>query len=115
MKSRFWVLVVMGLIAVIVGASLFGYDQWSKSDLSGRFVSTDNAQVVAELVQVGSLNGGRIIVMNVDVGTPVVEGQVIATVDIPTVISRSDITDTAKRGFRDVQDQHVEVLAPGPE
>ena len=112
MKSRFWVLVVMGLIAVIVGASLFGYDQWSKSDLSGRFVSTDNAQVVAELVQVGSLNDGRIIVMNVDVGTPVIEGQVIATVDIPTVISRSDITDTAKRGFRDVQDQHAEVLAP---
>ena len=40
------------------------------------------------------------------------EGQVIATVDIPTVISRSDITDTTKRGFRDVQDQRVDVLAP---
>ncbi len=103
---------VMGLIAVIVGSSIFGYDQWSKSDLSGRFVSTKNAQVVAELVQVGSLNGGRIIVMSVDVGTPVMEGQVIATVDIPTVISRSDITDTTKRGFRDVQDQRVDVLAP---
>lgn len=112
MKIRFWVLMVMGLIAVIVGGSIFGYDQWSKSDLSGRFVSTDNAQVVAELVQVGSLNSGRIIVMNVDVGTPVLEGQVIATVDIPTVISRSEITDTTKRGFRDVQDQRVEVLAP---
>ena len=112
MKIRFWVLMVMGLIAVLVGGSIFGYDQWSKSDLSGRFVSTDNAQVVAELVQVGSLNSGRIIVMNVDVGTPVLEGQVIATVDIPTVISRSEITDTTKRGFRDVQDQRVEVLAP---
>ena len=47
-----------------------------------------------------------------DVGTPVTEGQVIASVDIPTVISRSDITDTIKRGFREVQDQRVEVLAP---
>ena len=112
MKFRFWVLLVAGLIAVIVGASIFGYDQWSKSDLSGRFVSTNNAQVVAELVQVGSLNGGRIIFMNGDVGTPVTEGQVIASVDIPTVISSSDITDTIKRGFRDVQDQRVEVLAP---
>lgn len=112
MKISFWVLMVAGLIAVIVGASIFGYDQWSKSDLSGRFVSTDDAQVVAELVQVGSINAGRIIVMHVDVGTPVIEGQVIATVDIPTMISRSDITNTTKLGFRDVQDQRVEVVAP---
>jgi membrane fusion protein (multidrug efflux system) len=33
-------------------------------------------------------------------------------VDIATVISRSDTTDTAKMGFRDVQDQRAEVLAP---
>ena len=112
MKFRFWVLLVAGLIAVIVGGSIFGYDQWSRSDLSGRFVSTDDAQVVAKLVQVGSLNAGRIIVMNVDVGTPVMEGQIIATVDIPSVISRSDITDTSKLGYRDVQDQRVEVIAP---
>ena len=101
-----------GVIAIIVGASIFGYDQWSKSDLSGRFVSSDDAQVVADLVQVGSLNAGRIIVMNVDVGTSVLEGQVIAVVDIPAAMSRSDITDTTKLGFRDVQDQRVEVIAP---
>ncbi len=112
MTFRFWVLLVGGLIAVIAGGSIFGYDQWSKSDLSGRFVSTDNAQVVAKLVQVGSLNAGRIIGMNVGVGTPVTEGQVIATVDIPSAISRSDITDTTKIGYRDVQDQRVEVIAP---
>ncbi len=112
MTFRFWVLLVAGLIAVIAGGSIFGYDQWSKSDLSGRFVSTDDAQVVAKLVQVGSLNAGRIIGMNVDVGTPVTEGQVIATVDIPSAISRSDITDTTKIGYRDVQDPRVEVIAP---
>ena len=110
--SRFWVLGAAGLILAIVGASIFGFDQWSKSDLSGRFVSTKNAQVVADLVQVGSINAGRIIAMHVDVGTSVMEGQVIATVDIPTVISRSDITDTSKMGFRDVQDQLTEVVAP---
>lgn len=110
--SRFWVLGGAGLILAIVGASIFGFDQWSKSDLSGRFVSTKNAQVVADLVQVGSINAGRIIAMHVDVGTSVMEGQVIATVDIPTVISRSDITDTSKMGFRDVQDQLTEVVAP---
>ena len=109
---RYWILGVAGLILAIIGASIFGYDQWSKSDVSGRFVSTKNAHVVADLVQVGSINAGRIINMHVDVGTSVMEGQVIATVDIPAVISRSEITDTSKLGFRDVQDQLTEVVAP---
>ncbi|MCH8280657.1 MAG: efflux RND transporter periplasmic adaptor subunit [Chloroflexi bacterium] len=110
--SRYLVLGAAGLILAIVGASIFGFELWSKSDLSGRFVSTNDAQVVADLIQVGSINAGRIIDMNVDVGTSVMEGQVIATVDIPAVISRSEITDTSKMGFRDVQDQLTEVVAP---
>ena len=108
--DRFKVLLsVTGLILVIVGASFGGYAWWYNSS---QFVTTDDANLVADLVQVGSLNAGRIIAMNVDVGDPVVEGQVIATVDIPSVISRSGITDTTKMGFRDVQDQLVEVVAP---
>ena len=110
--SRYLILGAAGLILAIVGASIFGFDQWSKSDLSGRFVSSNNAQVVADLVQVGSINAGRIVVMDVDVGSTVLEGQVIAVVDIPAVISRSSITDTSKMGFRDVQDQLFEVVAP---
>ena len=110
--SRYLILGAVGLILAIVGASIFGFDQWSKSDLSGRFVSSNNAQVVADLVQVGSINAGRIVAMDVDVGSTVLEGQVIAVVDIPAVISRSSITDTSKMGFRDVQDQLFEVVAP---
>ncbi len=110
--SRYLILGAAGLILAIVGASIFGFDQWSKSDLSGRFVSSNNAQVVADLDQVGSKNAGRIVAMEVDVGTTVMEGQVIATVDIPAVISRSSITDTSQMGFRDVQDQLTEVIAP---
>ena len=110
--SRYLILGAAGLVLAIIGASIFGFDQWSKSDLSGRFVSTNNAQVVADLVQVGSVNAGRIVNMDVDVGSSVLEGQVIATVDIPAVISKSSITDTSKMGFRDVQDQLSEVIAP---
>ncbi len=110
--SRYLILGAAGLILAIVGASIFGFDQWSKSDLSGRFVSSNNAQVVADLVQVGSINAGCIVAMDVDVGSTVLEGQVIAVVDIPAVISRSSITDTSKMGFRDVQDQLTEVIAP---
>jgi multidrug resistance efflux pump len=64
------------------------------------------------LVKVGSNNSGRIIDMNVDIGTTILEGQVIATVDIATVVSKSEITGTSKIGFRNVQDQLAEVLAP---
>ena len=86
----------MGLIAVIVGATMYGY---GKYDNSRTFVSTGDAQVVADLVQVGSSNAGRIISVNVEEGDPILEGQLIATVDIATVISRSDTTDTVKIGF----------------
>ena len=112
MQSRYKILLVAGLILVIVGGSFGGYGLWSQSDLSGSYVSTNNAQVAARLIQVGSTNAGRIVTMDVDVGTPVLEGQVVATVDIPTGISRSATTATTKTGFRDVQDQLAEVIAP---
>lgn len=110
MKTRLMVIgVVTGLIAVITGASLYAY---GRVENSRTFVSSSTAQVVARHIQVGSINAGRIITIYLDVGDPVLEGQVIATVDIASVISRSDITDTAKIGFRDVQDQRVDVVAP---
>ena len=109
MKKQYIFLLVVGLIAVIVGATMYGY---GKYDSSRTFVSTGDAQVVADLVQVGSNNAGRIISMNVEEGDPILEGQLIAIVDIATVISRSDTTDTVKIGFREVQDQRAEVLAP---
>ena len=108
MKKQYIFLLAAGLIAVIVGASLYGVGRW---DNSRTFVSTSDAQVFADLVQVGSNNAGRIITI-VEEGDPILEGQVIAIVDIATVISRSDTTDTDKIGFRDVQDQRAEVLAP---
>ena len=109
MKMQYIVLMAIGAIAVIVGASLYGVGAWNNSRT---FVSTSNARVVTNLIHVGSNNGGRIIDMNVEVGATVLKGQVIATVAIVTVISSSEITGTAKMGFRDVQDQFAEVLAP---
>ena len=104
------ILILIFVLALIVaGGSLFGYRSWYNS---AHFVSTDNAKVVADLIQVGSLNAGRILRMNVELGAPVTEGQIIAIIDIPTVVSKSDTTNTSKLGYRDVQDQFVEVLAP---
>lgn len=109
MRRQYVVILLVGLIAIIVGGALFAITSLSDSR---RFVSTDNAQVVADLVQVGSMNAGRIREMNVDVGAAVVEGQVMAILELPTAISRSGTTDTAKVGFREVEDLRVEVLAP---
>ena len=105
MRVQWVVALLVGTIAMIVGASLFAYAELRDSG----YVSDDNAQVVADLVQVGSLNAGRIKIMNVDVGDAVVEGQVIAIVEIATAVSSSGTTDTAKIGFREVQDLLVEV------
>ena len=109
MRREYFVILLVGTIAIIVGGGLYIFSEMSKS---ARFVSDDNAQVVADLVQVGSMNAGRIKVMHVDVGADVVEGQAIALLEIATTISRSSTTDTAKLGFREVQDLLVEVLAP---
>ena len=109
MNNRLRITLAVILVAVVAGGSSFGYRTWYNS---AHYVSTDNAKVVADLIQVGSVNAGMILAMNVDVGTPVTEGQVLATVDIPTVIFRSETTGTLKLGFRDVQDQIAEVVAP---
>lgn len=109
MRKQYVLILLVGFVAIIVGGSLFAITSLSSSR---RFVSTDNAQVVADLVQVGSMNAGRMRVLNVDVGSAVVEGQVIAIVELPTEISKSGTTDTAKIGFLEVQDLQVDVLAP---
>ena len=109
MRKQYVLILLVGFVAIIIGGSLFAITSLSSSR---RFVSTDNAQVVADLVQVGSMNAGRIRVLNVDVGSAVVEGQVIAIVELPTEVSKSGTTDTAKIGFLEVQDLQVDLLAP---
>lgn len=109
MRKQYVLILLVGFVAIIIGGSLFAITSLSSSR---RFISTDNAQVVADLVQVGSMNAGRIRVLNVDVGSAVVEGQVIAIVELPTEVSKSGTTDTAKIGFLEVQDLQVDLLAP---
>jgi multidrug resistance efflux pump len=101
---------VLAAIIIAVAGGLFAFSEVKNA--SRFIVETENAQVVADLVQVGPLTAGRIKVMNVDVGSPVVEGQAIAIVEVSTTITRSGTTDTEQIGFRGVQDLQVEVLAP---
>jgi multidrug resistance efflux pump len=70
---------LLTLVFVAVGAA-FAYRYWHDH---AYFVSTDNAQVTGDLVQVGSLNAGRIVATFVEVGDRVQKDQEIAVVSIP--------------------------------
>jgi multidrug resistance efflux pump len=68
------------LFAVIVLVAAFlGYRYY---DQSTNFVSTDDAQVSGDVVQVAPLSGGRVAAVNVDVGDVVKQGQTVATIDV---------------------------------
>ena len=78
----------LGLLVVllVVGAAgtVVGYHFWYESTY---FVVTDNAQVTGDLIQVGSLNAGRIVAARFEVGQPVQAGQEMAAVRIPQEVT----------------------------
>ena len=108
MKKRYILLFVLGLIAVIVGASLFGYGRW---DNSRTFVTTANAQVVADLIKVGPINSGRVVQMNVEDGEGVEIGDVIAVLEIEGEISTLAAMSSTESEALEVADRKVEVLS----
>lgn len=103
---RRWVLPVLALL--VAGAALVGYSYWQASI---HFVSTDNAQVAGSLVQVGSMNAGRVDSLTVDVGDKVQQGQVIATVLLPTAVSVTQ-SGAPRLDFVGGENQRAEVKAP---
>ncbi len=71
------------LVVGAVGAGV-GYHFWYESMY---FVVTDNAQVTGDLIQVGSLNAGRIVATRHEVGQPVQVGQELAVIRIPQEVA----------------------------
>jgi multidrug resistance efflux pump len=97
-KSRRLLFVIPILLVVGAIAFGFGYRYWYESTF---FVSTDNASVTGDLVQVGSLNAGRIVATRVDIGDHVTRGQELAVVAMPQQVGAAaggapklDITGT---------------------
>ena len=70
--------------ALGVAAALLGVNLWRQAQL---YVSTDNAQIQGEPVQVGSMNAGRVDAVNVKVGTRVDRGAVLARVALPSAVA----------------------------
>jgi len=106
--KRLLLLVPILLIALGV-TTIFGYRYWFETTY---FVSTENASVTGDLVQVGSLNAGRIVATRVDVGRPVREGQEIAVVAMPREVGSTAAGAAPRMGITGTDDSLVPVYSP---
>ena len=95
------------LFVLLAGAAAVGYRYWEAAEY---YVSTDNAQVAGNLVQVGSMNAGRVDSLTVDVGDKVEQNQVIGTVLLPTTLSMTQ-SGTPMLGFVGSENQRAEIKA----
>jgi len=97
----------IGLVALLVGVGV-GFNAWRDTVL---YVSSDNAQITGQPVQVGAMNAGRVDSINPGIGSLVRKGEVLATVSLPSQIGAAQ-SGTATMGFLGAVDTHVDVTAP---
>jgi multidrug resistance efflux pump len=106
-KARRWIVLPLLLLALAAGV-VFGGRYLSDRALH---VSTENALITGALIQVGSLNAGRVHNVGVDIGDRVTVDQVVATVAVPASLGTTP-AGTAKMGFLGTTDQQVTVRSP---
>ena len=99
-------LVVMAILLLVGG--FVGYGMYRESVL---YVSTDNAQVAGQPVQVGSMNAGRVARVAVRLGSAVRRNDVLASVALPTQTGVAQ-NGQPKLGFMGLADTQIDVLAP---
>jgi multidrug resistance efflux pump len=104
--TRRFLIAVVVVIAVVVG--LIGFNAWRESNL---FVSTDNAQLSGQPVQVGAMNAGKVDAIMPGIGATVHKGDVIAQVALPSQVGVGQ-GGQPKMGFLGAGDTHVDVQAP---
>ena len=74
------------LLVLLIGGIAFGVNYYWQSV---HFVSTDNAQITGQPVQVGALGAGHVAAVNVAVGATVHRGDVVAQVALPSQVGTS--------------------------
>jgi multidrug resistance efflux pump len=90
-------MIVFAVVAVlIVVAAVIGVNYWLNSLW---YVSTDNAQVTGTPVPVGSLSAGRVESIDVQVGSAVHKGDVVARVVLPTTVSSALVREGVMAPF----------------
>jgi len=107
-RRRLARVIVPIVLVILVAAAFFGFNAWRNSQL---FVSTDNAGITGQPVQVGSMNAGRVDAVFPAVGSLVHKGDVVAQVALPSQIGTGQ-NGTPKMGFLGAGDTRVDVAAP---
>jgi multidrug resistance efflux pump len=100
-------LLIVGSV-LLLATAFFGYSMYREGVV---YVSTDNAQLAGQPVQVGSMNAGRVDAINASVGSVVRRNDVLARVALP---SQTGVAQNGqpKLDFLGSADSHVEVAAP---
>ena len=93
---------------VVLGAAIFGFNTYREGQL---YVSTENAQLTGQPVQVGSMNAGRVVSIPPAIGSVVHKGDVVAQVALPSQLGTGQ-NGQATMGFLGAGDTHVDVQAP---
>jgi multidrug resistance efflux pump len=91
------------LVAGFIGFSIYRDGQL--------YVSTDNAQLSGQSVQVGAMNAGRVDAILPAVGSRVQKGDVIAQVSLPSQVGMGQ-SGQPKMGFLGAGDTRVDVQSP---
>ena len=104
--TRRVLLPVLAVILIVVG--FFGFNTWREST---RYVSTDNAQLSGQPVQVGAMNAGKVESIVPSIGSEVHKGDVIASVALPSQVGMAQ-GGQPKLGFLGAGDTRVDVQAP---
>jgi multidrug resistance efflux pump len=95
------------LIVLLVGG-YFGYNAYRESLL---YVSTENAQLTGQLIQVGSMNAGQVVAVTPTIGATVRRGDVVAQVALPSQVGVTQ-TGQPKLDFLGASDTRIDVKAP---
>jgi multidrug resistance efflux pump len=93
---------------VVIAAAYFGFNTYREGQL---YVSTDNALLTGQPVQVGSMNAGRVESILPSIGSTVHKGDVIAQVALPSQVGMGQ-AGQPKMGFLGAGDTRVDVQAP---
>lgn len=101
------VLLPIGAVVLLVTA-VFGYNAYREGQL---YVSTENAQLTGQPVQVGSMNNGRVEAVLVSIGSTVHKGDVLAQVTLPSQVGMGQ-NGQPRMGFLGAGDTRVDVQAP---
>jgi multidrug resistance efflux pump len=75
------------------------------------YVSTDNAQLTGQPIQVGSMNAGQVQAVFPSIGSAVHKGDVLAQVALPSQVGTAQ-NGTPRMGFLGAGDTKVDVTAP---